>query len=144
VSITRSRNGGRIRFPGEVEFDRWAPTSSCAAKPEPAMKVPLQGRKVSVCLAKTGRRILGAPPKPLPWRAHCPQGFSLLIRHAQILPGPRFSCSSKTPFGSVFARPPPDRDFPRCGSSRPSAARATLRCANHAMQSWPSLSSSPT
>ena len=27
------------------------------------------GRKVSVRLAKTGRRILGTPPKPLPWRA---------------------------------------------------------------------------
>jgi hypothetical protein len=35
-------------------------------------------------------------------RSPCPPGFSLLIRHAQILPGSRFSCSSSTRlFGSA-------------------------------------------
>jgi len=52
VSITRSRNAGLIRFAGEVEFDRWAPMSSCAAKPEPAMKVPLQAGRSACALRK--------------------------------------------------------------------------------------------
>ena len=43
---------GTNRFAGAVESDRWAPMSSCAAKPEPAMKVPLQAGRSACALRK--------------------------------------------------------------------------------------------
>ena len=43
---------GTNRFAGAVESDRWAPVSSYAAKPEPAMKVPLQVGRSACALRK--------------------------------------------------------------------------------------------